>query len=188
MFITVWDIRLDSVLVDLLVPNVPSDLIRVATLLEQLVHVPICLRPGHVRQTCFKLRDRTSRAGLTANILPYYCLSAESSFNKDGALSIDWAKVFGRSCTLLRDSGCNTAAAKEDLVPADCLMGRVARVTTSCCQNRRFPTAIIDLDCDYFSGPVGVCVLQVSVADVILGNIKGVRPLTVPPMVNVATK
>ncbi|GFO21196.1 Zinc finger protein [Plakobranchus ocellatus] len=98
------------------------------------------------------------------------------------------AKVFGRSCTLLRDSGCNTAAVKEDLVPAaDSLTGRVARVTTFCCQNRLFPTAIIDLDCDYFSGPIEVCVLKDSVADVILGNIKGVRSLTVIPMVNVAT-
>ncbi|GFO41582.1 gypsy retrotransposon integrase 1 [Plakobranchus ocellatus] len=147
-----------------------------------------CRRPGHVKQTCFKLRNGTSKVGLTGNILPYYCLSAESSFNKDGTLSIESAKVFCRSCTLLRDSGCNTAAIRENLIPADCLTGRVARVTTFCCQNRRFPTEIIDLDCDYFSGPIGVCVLKDSVADEIFGNIKGVRSLTVTPMVNVATR
>ncbi|GFO25035.1 Pol polyprotein [Plakobranchus ocellatus] len=42
-----------------------------------------CLKPGRARQACFKLRNRTSRAGLTASILPHYCLAAESSFNKD---------------------------------------------------------------------------------------------------------
>ncbi|GFO37411.1 reverse transcriptase [Plakobranchus ocellatus] len=114
-------------------------------------------------------------------------IETESSFNKDGTLSIKSAKVFGRSCTLLKDSSCNIAAVKEDLVPADCLTGRVARVTTFCCQNRRFPTAIIDLDYDYFTGPIEVYVFKDSVADVILGNIKGVRSLTVTPMVNVAT-
>ncbi|GFO17252.1 hypothetical protein PoB_004375700 [Plakobranchus ocellatus] len=39
-------------------------------------------------------------------------------------MSIEWTKIFGRPCTLLRDSGCNSAAVKEDLVPADCLTGR----------------------------------------------------------------
>ncbi|GFO20487.1 histone-lysine N-methyltransferase SETMAR [Plakobranchus ocellatus] len=49
------------------------------------------------------------------------------------------------------------------------------------------PQFIIDLDCDYFSGPIEVCVLKDSVADVILGNIKDVRSLTVAPKVNVTT-
>ncbi|GFO13477.1 reverse transcriptase [Plakobranchus ocellatus] len=114
-------------------------------------------------------------------------LMAESSFNKDITLSIESAKVFDGSCTPLKDSDCNTAAVKEDLVPADCLTGRVTRVTTFCCQNRRFPTAIVNLHCDYFSGPIEVCVIKDFVADVILGNIKGVRSLTVTSMVNVAT-
>ncbi|GFN98279.1 hypothetical protein PoB_002478500 [Plakobranchus ocellatus] len=104
-----------------------------------------------------------------------------------GTLSIETAKSFGRSCTLLRHSGCNRAAVKEDFVPADCLAGRVARVTTFCCQNRRFSAAVIDLDCDYFSGPIEVCVVKDSVADVILGNIKNVRSLTVTRKVNVTT-
>ncbi|GFO42432.1 reverse transcriptase [Plakobranchus ocellatus] len=148
-----------------------------------------CFKPRHTRQNCFILRNKTSKAGLTACILhdavPYCCHAAESSFNKDCTLSIESAKVFGKSCTLPRDSVCNTAAVKEDLVPVDCLKGRVA---TFRYQNRKFPNAIINLDSHYFSGPFEVCVLKDSVADVILGNIKGVRSLTVAPMVNVATR
>ncbi|GFN79021.1 hypothetical protein PoB_000552700 [Plakobranchus ocellatus] len=151
-----------------------------------------CFKPGYTRQNCFHLQNKASKASLTACVLydavPYYCYAAEFSFSTDGALSIESAKVFGRSYTLLRDSGRNTAAVKEVLVPTDCLTGRVARATTLCCQNRRFPTAILDFDCDYFSGPIEACVLRDSVAVVILRNIKGVRSRTVAPMVNVATR
>ncbi|GFO24725.1 hypothetical protein PoB_005123000 [Plakobranchus ocellatus] len=101
---------------------------------------------------------------------------SESSFNKYGTLSIESAKVFCRSCTLLRDSGCNTAAVKEDLE----LLPFVAKTD--------FQPQLLTLIVDYFSGPIEVCVLKDSVANVILGNIKGVRSLTVAPMVNDATR
>ncbi|GFN98275.1 reverse transcriptase [Plakobranchus ocellatus] len=55
IFVTVSDIWPDSVLVNLLVPNVLSDLIQVATLLEQLMCVPIALglgMPGKIVSSC----------------------------------------------------------------------------------------------------------------------------------------
>ncbi|GFS20501.1 hypothetical protein ElyMa_001572600 [Elysia marginata] len=42
---------------------------------------------------------------------------------------------------------------------------------------RVFPTAVIDLQSQYFSGRVEACVLENPIADVILGNIAGIKSL-----------
>ena len=44
---------------------------------------------------------------------------------------------------------------------------------TFCCANRTFPTAVVDLQSDYFTGLIEACVLDNPVVDVILGNITG---------------
>ncbi|GFR95462.1 Gypsy retrotransposon integrase-like protein 1 [Elysia marginata] len=57
------------------------------------------------------------------------------------------------------------------------LKSRTVRVRTFCCEERVFPTAIIDLQSQYFSGRVEACVLENPIADVILGNITGIKSL-----------
>ncbi|GFO11462.1 reverse transcriptase [Plakobranchus ocellatus] len=103
------------------------------------------------------------------------CCIADANLNRDGVLKLESAKVFGRQVSLLRDTGCNTVAISAALVPANCLTGRVARVNTFCCQNRRFPTASIFIESDYFTGNIEACIINNPVADVILGNIAGIK-------------
>ena len=74
---------------------------------------------------------------------------------------------------MLRDTGCNTVAVNRSLIPKESLTGRSVNVRTFCCANRTFPTAVVDLQSDYFTGLVEACVLDNPVADVILGNITG---------------
>ncbi|GFR95727.1 reverse transcriptase [Elysia marginata] len=104
----------------------------------------------------------------------FHCCSAISDSNRDGVLIFDEATVCGiPKRSLLRDSGCNTVAVRESLVPTDALTGCLTHVTTFCCKHRAFKTAIIDLDCEYFKGKVEACVVADPIAEVILGNIDG---------------
>ncbi|GFO05646.1 scan domain-containing protein 3 [Plakobranchus ocellatus] len=138
-----------------------------------------CHRTNHVRAQCFMLKHGAGKRSYVASALScadnYCCCIADTNLNRDGVLKLESAKVFGRQVSLLRDTGCNTVAISAALVPANCLTGRVARVNTFCCQNHRFPTASIFIESDYFTGNVDACIINNPVADVILGNIAGIK-------------
>ncbi|GFS18753.1 hypothetical protein ElyMa_005014900 [Elysia marginata] len=144
-----------------------------------------CGRPGHYKSQCPDLgkgRQSKNYYSNTAVADSYVPLSNDvqcaligtSQYNRNGKLVFENATVNGISCNLLRDSGCDTIAVSRSLVPPASFTGRSLRVRTFCCRERSFPTAVVDLKSPYFSGGVEACVLDNPVADVILGNIKGI--------------
>ncbi|GFR57717.1 reverse transcriptase [Elysia marginata] len=126
------------------------------------------------RQQPTKAKSGYVEEASTVKKASFHCFSAISDSNRDGVLIFDEATVCGiPKRSLLRDSGCNTVAVRESLVPTDALTGCLTHVTTFCCKHMAFKTAIIDLDCGYFKGKVEACVVADPIADVILGNIDG---------------
>ncbi|GFS08421.1 Gypsy retrotransposon integrase-like protein 1, partial [Elysia marginata] len=151
-----------------------------------------CGKTGHYRSQCTDLNRGKSPNygnkqlnGSVAAVTDYMPLSNDlscaligvSGFNRNGNLTFEPATVNGHDCSLLRDSGCDTVAVAHSLVSSESLTGRTVRVRTFCCEERVFPTAIIDLQSQYFSGRVEACVLENPIADIILGNIMGIKSL-----------
>ena len=87
----------------------------------------------------------------------------------------DDATVYGNNCKLLRDRGCKTVDVRRSLIPDDSYTERFVHVRTFCWKDRIFPTAIVELKSNYFTGRVEACVLDNPMADVILGNICGIN-------------
>ncbi|GFO04736.1 reverse transcriptase [Plakobranchus ocellatus] len=102
-----------------------------------------------------------------------HCCAAKMDCNPRGELKIESCKVFDRVSTLLRDSGCNTVGVSKSLVIPDCYTGKSMLVNTFCCKNKLFPTCIINIKTPNFSGDVEACLLDSSIADVILSNTNG---------------
>ena len=128
---------------------------------------------GNVAVICPDNQSENVENYLPLNTELHCAMVDASGVNRDGKLSFEIATVCGNKCKMLRDTGCNTVAVNRSLIPKESLAGRSVNVRTFCCANRTFPTGVVDLQSDYFTGLVEACVLDNPVADVILGNITG---------------
>ncbi|GFS08340.1 reverse transcriptase [Elysia marginata] len=127
-----------------------------------------------LRRNCRRRQSDLSPEAHVVCSQQYNCCIADANFNRDGQLRIETASLFGRKCSLLRDTGCNTVGVRRSLVPASSITGRCIKVNTFCCKNKTFETAVIRISSSYFSGRVEACLLTDPVADVILGDIDGI--------------
>ncbi|GFN92303.1 reverse transcriptase [Plakobranchus ocellatus] len=133
-----------------------------------------CGKKGHYIRDCRRRQTDLSRKAHVVCLQQYNCCIADAKFNRGGRLHIESDSLFGRKCSLLRDTGCNTVGVRRSLVPVSSITGRRIKVNTFRCKNRAFDTAVIDISSPYFSGRVEACLLKDPVADVILGDIDGI--------------
>ncbi len=76
---------------------------------------------------------------------------------------------------VLRDSGCNSAAVKEDLVCDSQMTGKHSDCVLIDGTVKRFPMARITVGTPIYSGELDVMVMKDPVFDLIIGNVKGLQ-------------
>ena len=90
-------------------------------------------------------------------------------------LVIEDCSINGYSASLLRDTGCTTAGVKRSYVRNDQYTGQVQRCRTFGGRTESFPLARVTVHTPYFEGTIEACVIDEPVADLILGNLPGIR-------------
>ena len=75
---------------------------------------------------------------------------------------------------VLRDTGCELAAVRKDLVSEDQMLDKKLVMITIDGRARVVPAALIEVDTPYYQGKVEAMVLSSLICDLVLGNVKGV--------------
>ena len=81
--------------------------------------------------------------------------------------------VNGRKVDILRDTGCTTVTVRKNLISDDCLTGREAYVTLIDETRQKYPLAMIDIDCPFFTGKTEAVCMKDTLHDLVIGNIDG---------------
>ncbi|GFS14399.1 rab GTPase-binding effector protein 1-like, partial [Elysia marginata] len=102
-------------------------------------------------------------------------VAAQTLSNSVGKLQLWDAILNGQSASLLRDSGCTTVGVHRSFVKPEDYTGRNISCITFRGTVEKFPTAIIFLQSEFYSGSLEAAVLPNPVADIILGNINGAK-------------
>lgn len=136
-----------------------------------------CGRKGHVARNCDK--PKVQPALVAMSVTPsddqeFKILCSCSAFQ--GQLPLCSGFVNDQEVRVLRDSGANTAGIRKSLVHEDQFTGETQSVLTFGGKVESFPVAIVPVDTPFFTGPLCCCVIDEPVADLIIGNMKGVEP------------
>ncbi|XP_055870283.1 uncharacterized protein LOC129923423 [Biomphalaria glabrata] len=90
-----------------------------------------------------------------------------------GSLNIEVGKLNGRKASILRDSGCSVIAVRETLVNEKDILPEKCSLCLADGQIFRYKTAKAMLDTPYLKGEFIVVLFPEPVADVLIGNVKG---------------
>ena len=69
--------------------------------------------------------------------------------------------VNSRKVEVLRDKGCTCYTVKRSLVSDDQLIGKESYVTLIDETTQRYPLAVIDVNCPFFTGKLRLCAWQI---------------------------
>ena len=81
--------------------------------------------------------------------------------------------VNGKEVIVMRDTGCTGCAIRSSLVSKDQLLGKASDVTLINETTQRYPLALIDIDCPFFSGQTEALCMDNTLYDVVIRNIDG---------------
>ena len=81
--------------------------------------------------------------------------------------------VNDRKVEVLRDTGCTCCTVKRSLVSDDQLIGKKSYVTLIDETTQRYPLAVIDVDCPFFTGKTEALCMEDTLYDLVIGNIDG---------------
>ena len=81
--------------------------------------------------------------------------------------------VNGRKVEVLRDTGCTCCTVKHSLVSDDQLIGNESYVTLIDETTQKYPLAVIDVDCPFFTGKTEALCMEDTLYDLVIGNIDG---------------
>ena len=81
--------------------------------------------------------------------------------------------VNGRNVEVLRDTGCTCCTVKRSLVSDDQLIGKESYVTLIDETTQKYPLAVIDVDCPFFTGKTEALCMEDTLYDLVIGNIDG---------------
>ena len=81
--------------------------------------------------------------------------------------------VNGRKVEVLRDTGCTCCTVKHSLVSDDQLIGKESYVTLIDETTQKYPLAVIDVDCPFFTGKTEALCMEDTLYDLVIGNIDG---------------
>ena len=93
-----------------------------------------------------------------------------------GSMPVMEGLVGDRKVQVLRDSGCNSALVKESLVKQEEMTNKTVSCVLADGTKRIFPVACIEVNTPFFAGRIDALCMKNPVYDLVLGNIKGVRP------------
>ena len=83
--------------------------------------------------------------------------------------------VANKRVEVLRDTGCNSAAVKRDLIDDKQLNGKTSNCVLIDGTIRRFPLATVHVNTPYFTGFLDAMVMDNPIHELVLGNIPGIR-------------
>ena len=81
--------------------------------------------------------------------------------------------VNSRKVEVLRDTGCTCCTVKRSLVSDDQLIGKESYVTLIEETTQKYPLAVIDVDCPFFTGKTEALCMEDTLYDLVIGNIDG---------------
>ena len=81
--------------------------------------------------------------------------------------------VNGKKVEVLRDTGCTCCTVKRSLVSDDQLIGKESYVTLIDETTQKYPLAVIDVDCPFFTGKTEALCMEDTLYDLVIGNIDG---------------
>ena len=81
--------------------------------------------------------------------------------------------VNGRKVEVLRDTGCTCCTVKRSLVSDDQLIGKESYVTLIDETTQKYPFAVIDVDCPFFTGKTEALCMEDTLYGLVMGNIDG---------------
>ncbi|KAL1487171.1 hypothetical protein MTO96_046629 [Rhipicephalus appendiculatus] len=84
-------------------------------------------------------------------------------------------RLLGRQVRVLRDTGCNTAIVRRELVPDVCLTGKKISVALLDGSTSHLPEAVVQVNTPYFTGMLKVACMDQPLYDLVLGTLPGVR-------------
>ena len=127
-------------------------------------------------QSSMKVDNRSCQSGLPLLNL----LDEENMFDSNHRMPVKDGYIRNEKVSVLRDSGCNSAIIKKSLVLAEQYRSSKQKCILADGTVREFPVAEVQVDTPYFTGKVEVLCMDNPVYDLVLGNIKGVRPANNP--------
>ena len=134
---------------------------------------------GHQMSFCKTEVNRESDDGIES----IYQSKTDSSLNSDSnvkegvcyflksRLPTAEGTVNGRKVEVLRDTGCTCCTVKRSLVSDDQLIGKESYVTLIDETTQRYPLAVIDVDCPFFTGKTEALCMEDTLYDLVIGNI-----------------
>ena len=81
--------------------------------------------------------------------------------------------VNGRKVEVLRHTGCTCCTVKRSLVSDDQLIGKESYVTLIDETTQKYPLAVIDVNCPFFTGKTEALCMEDTLYDLVIGNIDG---------------
>ena len=136
---------------------------------------------GHQMSFCKTEVNRESDDGIES----IYQSKIDSSLNSDSKvkegvcyflksrLPTAEGTVNGRKVEVLRDTGCTCCTVKRSLVSDDQLIGNESYVTLIDETTQKYPLAVIDVDCPFFTGKTEALCMEDTLYDLVIGNIDG---------------
>ena len=81
--------------------------------------------------------------------------------------------VNGKKVIALRDTGCTGCVVRRSLVSSDQLLGKESDVTLIDESTKRYPLAMVEIDCPFFTGKTEALCMDDTLYDLVIGNIDG---------------
>ena len=81
--------------------------------------------------------------------------------------------VNGKKVIALRDTGCTECVVRRSLVSSDQLLGKESDVCLIDESTQRYPLAMVELDCPFFTGKTEALCMDDTLYDLVIGNIDG---------------
>ncbi|XP_070194122.1 uncharacterized protein [Littorina saxatilis] len=130
-----------------------------------------CGQFGHYARECIQV---AYSAKSVADCQDAGVLVSSAAF---GSLPLAEGLVNGKQVSVLRDTGANVAGVRKSLVlPSQYIKGEVQKVKGFSGRIDLYSLAEVVVDTPYFQGKLKCCVLTDPVADLVIGNLRGVVP------------
>lgn len=100
--------------------------------------------------------------------------TADGTYKDTNGLNVMKARLNGKIVTILRDTGCNSAAVRRSLVHKDQLVGRKMECKMIDGTVKPFELTRLEVESPYYSGTITAMVMDDPMYDVILGSFEGV--------------
>ena len=81
--------------------------------------------------------------------------------------------VNGKKVIALRDTGCTGCLVRRSLVSSDQLLGKESDVTLIDESTQKYPLAVVEIDCPFFTGNTEALCMDDTLYDLFIGNIDG---------------